>query len=351
MIFPDADRRHLKVSAVFAIIAALLIAAAAVLEAVIGSFASSTEFIHAGDRWSADGTRYATFARYDEAGMFSEDEAQHAAVNIDDKLIQASITPNENARSWTYAYSTETQVGFTGPKSTVTANVTVCGGDFIVFHPFRFTYGTFFLNDASNPMGVVLDRDLAWKLFGAENIIGMTLSYGDIEYTVVGIAEQESYDGIYGETYGSTPRAYMSYAGYRKLGMEDAPVTVFEATLPNPVSGFGLDIFENCLGKTGDSVTVSEVSERYTVARRWERIGDLKYSLTKMNQIKYPFWENEARVYDYLSSVMTVIQLVLLIAAALCLLAAVISFATSGFSPKKSFKRLFRIKSIREIEV
>ena len=48
----------------------------------------------------------------------------------------------------------------TGTKGTVNAKTLAVEGDFFTFHQLAFRFGGHFLYDNSNPMGVVLDRDL-----------------------------------------------------------------------------------------------------------------------------------------------------------------------------------------------
>ncbi|MBQ7600504.1 MAG: ABC transporter permease [Clostridia bacterium] len=348
-MFKDLDKKKLKVCGIIFLLCLALVASAGVIELVISGFSGRLEFIHAGDRWSSDSERYATIALYSEEGAISTQDVENWVHSMDEKLIEASITPHENASSWAWTASGHSELSLMGPKSSENAVVTVTMGDFFVFHPMKYTYGTAYLNDDSNPMGIVLDRNLAWRLFGAENIIGMTLSVGDYDYVVTGIASPESDSGPYGSTYGTGLRAYMSYAGFSKVS--SVSLTCFEAALPDAVKGFAKNIFDSAVTFDQQTASACEVSDRFSIKNRWDRAGELQYSLTRQNKVEYPYWENEARIYDYHASVLTIVQFVLLIAAAICLLLSLIFLGKSGFSPWKIIRRITAKHKIRNLEI
>ena len=344
-MFKDLDKKKLRISGIIFLICVALLAAVLIMELVISGFSKKLEFIHAGDRWSSDSQRYAAVDLYFEEGAMERQTVENWVHSIDEELIEASVTPNENARSWTWCASGTASLRLLGPKSSESAVVTVTAGDFFVFHPMTFTYGTSYLNDDSNPMGIVLDRNLAWRLFGSENVIGMTLSVGDFDYVVTGIASPESDSGPYGRTYGTAPRAYMSYAGFSKVS--SVSLTCFETALPNAVKGFAKNIFKEAVAYDAARAESSEVSDRFSISNRWKLAGELKDSLMRQNKIEYPYWENEARIYDYHAASMTVAQFVLLIAAAVCLLASLIILGKSGLSLWKIVRSVRRKHSIR----
>ena len=332
------DKSKIKKSVIFLCAAVLIAGIALSLQLIIGSFSSKLEFIHTGDRWSSDKSPYATIAMYTKQGEISDWSLENWVYSIDNALLKASVTPKENAKSWIYSFSAEKDVSLTGPKSTVNAKTVIVRGDYFAFHPFKYTYGSSFLNDPSVPMGIVLDRNLAWKLFGAENIIGMKWSVGDIEYTVVGISEPDGDASAYNKEYGEIPRAYMSYAGYQKID-SSLMFTNFEVCLPNSVKGFAKNIFDSQVSVQEGNGIRSEVSSRFSLENRWEILNNLKYSLISSNGIEFPYWENEARIYDYYSAVILLLQIALLVIALISLIVSVVFFAKSGFSIKKIIKK------------
>lgn len=336
------NKQLLKLSGICAIILVIALVVVGVFELLVNHYKNKLEYLDAGKRWSADGERYAVINMYAEEGSaVSSDQALSWANSMDSSLLKSSVTPNEGARSWTYTYAADVTVSVTGPKSTATAEAVAAGGDFFVFHPMKIVYGSSFLNDNSNPMGIVIDRNLAWKLFGAENIVGMTVKINGEEFVVTGITEPETDKGIYGYTYGTRPRMYMNYAGYIKTVGEDNSVTIFETALPNAVKGFAKNIFDGVVKVNEEKTEVIEVTERFSLRNRFNNMKTLKYSWIRADKIEYPYWENEAKVYDYYCAIFMIFEVAMAALFVVSLLIALVSVRFSGYSVIYDLKKLF----------
>ncbi len=331
----------LKASGITALVmigAALL---CGILELCVLGMHNSLDYLGAGKRWSADGERYAVVGMYTEqnAGI-SPDEAEGWVRSVDSALLEASVTPNEGARSWAWTYGTDAVLPVSGTKGTVNAEVLAVAGDFFVFHQLAFRYGGGFLNDNSNPMGVVLDRDLAWRVYGAENIVGMTVTVNGEEYTIVGITDRESSSAAYKKAYGDTPRMYMSYRGYAKVA--ESGVSFFEAALPNSVRGFAMNIFSSAVRVNEDSSAVLEATDRFSLKNRYDNMKELAYAWVSINKIEFPYWENEARVCDYRAAVMMLFEVAFAAVAGTSLILSFILLRISGWTLTGSVKTLWK---------
>ena len=260
--------------------------------------------------------------------------------SVDSALLEASVTPNEGARSWAWTYGTDAVLPVNGTKGTVNAEVLAVAGDFFVFHQLAFRYGGGFLNDNSNPMGVVLDRDLAWRVYGAENIVGMTVTVNGEEYTIVGITDRESSSAAYKKAYGDTPRMYMSYRGYAKVA--ESGVSFFEAALPNSVRGFAMNIFSSAVRVNEDSSAVLEATDRFSLKNRYDNMKELAYAWVSINKIEFPYWENEARVCDYRAAVMMLFEVAFAAVAGTSLILSFILLRISGWTLTGSVKTLWK---------
>lgn len=340
---PEVNKKMLAVSGISAIIFAVSLALLGIFELIVMSISSNIDFINAGDRWSADGERFAVITLYTEQGdTLSEDQIGAWARSVDSSLLEASIAPeNENARSWAYTYAFEETLNVMGPRASASAQTIAAGGDFFVFHPLEFIYGAPFLNDSSLPNGVVLDEDLAWKLFGAVNIIGMEMTIEETPFTVVGITRRESKNGIYDYTYGERPRMYMSYAGYAKLYGDEPRITMFESAIPNAVRSFAKNIYDGVVKANEETSTVMEASDRFSLQNRYNNMKLLKYSWIRENKIEYPYWENVARVADHRCAIMMIFEVVLAAAAVISMLGSFILLRLSGYSLIDSGKNIY----------
>ncbi len=336
------NRKQLAASGIAAIIFSVSALLLGVFELVVTGISGSIGFLDAGERWSASGDRFAVITLYTEEGAaLSGDQVRSWVRSIDAKLLESSVAPNENARSWAHTYAAEETMTVTGPKGNATAEVIAAGGDFFVFHPQEFVYGAAFLNDESNPNGVVLDEDLAWKIFGATDIIGMEMSINETPFVVTGVSRRVSDKGIYNYTYGERPRMYMSYAGYIKLRGDENHITMFETALPNAVRGFALNIFNGSVSVNEETMTVMEATDRFSLRNRFNNMKILKYSWIRENKIEYPYWENEAKVSDYRCAILMIFEVVLAGIAAGSMLVSFILLRISGYTVTDSVKNLY----------
>ncbi|MBQ7930505.1 MAG: ABC transporter permease [Clostridia bacterium] len=338
------NRKLLRLSGIFAIIFIVSMLIVGILEWIVLGISGTIDFIDAGDRWSASGERFAVITLYtEENSALSKDQVESWVHKTDTALLESSISPKENARSWAYTYAVEKTLTVSGPKAQATAEAIAAGGDFFVFHPQEFVYGSAFLNDPSNPNGVVIDEDLAWKIFGATDIVGMELTVNGTPFTVSGVSRPTSDTGIYAYTYGERPRMYMSYAGFIKLFGDDTHITMYEAALPNSVKGFARNIFNGAVSYNEETMSVMEASDRFSLLNRYNNMKILKYSWIRENKIEYPYWENEAKVSDYRCAILMIFEAAFAAAAVISMLLAFILLRISGYTVTDSMKNSYHM--------
>ncbi len=332
------NKKTLKAAAVTAIVLVFALTVVGVIELVVGGKRDSLDYLKAGKRWSSDGSPYAVIAAYtDDDNGFDESTLGMWEHSMESALTEAAVS-SVGGRRWAYAASFETELTVSAKKTT-TALVTVAVGDFFTFHTYDFVFGSGFLNDMSNPMGVVLDEDLAWKLFGATNVVGMTFTAGGEEYTVSGVYKPEKTGGAYGYTYGKRPRMIMSGRGYAKIGQ--CSYTTYEAVLPNPVKSFAKNIFDNVIRLNEDKSDIIEATKRFSLENRFSNMKKLTYSWININTLEYPYWENEARVSDYRCARLMIFEIIFASVAGAALIASIVLVVVSGYTPVASVKNLF----------
>lgn len=334
---PNVNKKILKLSGIIALVFLASALILGICELAVAGIKGSFDFLKSGERWAPDGEPYAVISLYtEESAALSADQVESWAHSIDSALLQSSIAPSsENARSWAYTYAAEKTMSVSGPAGSGTAEVIAAGGDFFVFHPLDFIYGSAFLNDTSNPNGVVIDDMLAWKIFGAVNIVGMEMTIDENIYTVVGVTTRESEHGIYNYTYGDRPRMYMSYAGYTKLQSSDgstADITLFETVLPNEVKSFAKNIFDGVVTANEETMTEIESTDRFSLINRYNNMKILKYSWIRENKIEYPYWENEERVADYRCAILMIFEVAFAAVTVVSMLTSFILLRISGYT-------------------
>lgn len=261
-------------------------------------------------RWSAD-EPYSLVSVYSaENTPMTLNDIFTARVNIEKKLVENSIAAEkENARVWADAFSSAQEL-ITVDAGTFTseANLIVTGGDFALFHPMDFIFGSFYSEDAIMRDNVVIDEVLAWRLYGSSNIVGKPVLIKGKYYFVSGVFRQSG-DKNMERVYGDKPRIFMSYSGYDIISPDKAADFIcYEACLPDAVSGFGKKILTEAMALEDNTDRVMENSTRYSLKSRFGIIRNFGMRSVVDSPVYYQYWENAARITDDKAALLLVMQ-------------------------------------------
>ena len=249
-------------------------------------------------QWQAGDTEYV------HVSAFISEDAQRRlesfllmGPNVDNALAAVALEPeNENARLWADAYSGEASVTVSNEYNTQTAIATCTGGDFFMFHPVEMLSGWYYLENDNTDTLVILDENLAWRLFGGTNIAGMALEINGYACTVAGVSKvPDDEDEL--AAYGEELRLYMSCSFYERQG-QDVNLTCYEALVPEPVTGFGLETIEAALGLSESQCELEQNTGRYSLKSGLETAREYRQRAQRINKIYYPWWENYAKGVD-----------------------------------------------------
>ena len=333
------SRKWMTAAVICAAVMVVFLAFAGICELVSRGMTAEIKELDAGSRWTSDGSPYATIALYtDTETAFDRSTVEGYAYAITNALLTASIDSPEGGSVWTYAYYGEQSTSVTGPKGSSAAEMQFVGGSYFTFHPLSFLYGAPFSYDSTLPDGVVIDEDLAWRVFGAIDVVGMELTWNNRSFTVCGVVQKERDTEAYKKAYGDTGRMYMSYYGYEMAGGNTQAITAFEATIPNAVKSFAINLFKGAVTVNEDTMVLYENSDRYSFVNRFKRIKELPYRGMRTERIIYPCYENELCVLDFQTGIWMVVEVVMLSIAAFGLICAIFCVAHSGFSPSTIVK-------------
>ena len=203
-------KRHVVIAAVNA----AAIAGAAVLSIAGSSVASAQKYNYAYERWKGSGKdSYSQMSCFfnSDAG-FTTDTIAGVRGQLLNELKNISVVPKEGQKLCPDAYSAP--VGTAAVKCDVTgrsdAQVTAVGGDFFYFRDFTLIDGAFFTDSDIMQDGAVIDRELAWELYGSENVSGMNIYINGVKCYISGViaAPETDYEK---KCIGKTPQAYVSY--------------------------------------------------------------------------------------------------------------------------------------------
>lgn len=156
----------------------------------------------------------------------------------------------------------------------------------------------------------IIDADAAWQLFGSNDVAGMTVNIGGIPHIVTGVVERPS--GRLAEAAGlDTTLVYVSYQTLSELGSSNG-INHYEIVMPDPVTDFAVNFIREKLGTEEKKTEVVDNTARYGFLPRLKLL--LQFGTRSMNgkAIIYPYWENIARGYEDILTVMTLFELLFL---------------------------------------
>ena len=312
-------RKHRMILTVDAVCLAFF----AVLGVHIGKVASKQIDEHTADRWNAEliPEKYAQISVFSErTGAFTQDTVSQIRSSIQKLLTAASMIPQDmpkGAHVWTDCYSAQysitvskdTEIGETS-ASDVTA--VGAGGDFFEFHPIKLLSGSYFYDDDAEDDPVIIDSNLAWQLFGSNDVTGMYLYIGDHMFVVGGVAAAPAAsDGSAADlAYRSSGYIYIPFKHYTEVTGSKS-VTEYEAVMPQPVSKFAFSSMQSALGvsdaelgkrnvitKMG-SLEIIENSSRFDSSELLADLKRLPEEQMRGNALCYPYWENVQRYTEF----------------------------------------------------
>ena len=222
------------------------------------------------------------------------DAVQSFRQTLQKKLTEASLTAPEGGSLYTDTYYGSAQLSVTGKRGSSTVKVMGVGGNFFLFHPLRLRSGSYISSRDVMQDRVVLDEELAWKLFGGVDVAGLTVTVGNRSCIVAGVIARE---GDFADKLANMDGAglFMSYDEYAKAN-EKASVTAYEIVMPNMIDGFARGIMkDNFPVGSGDIV---ENTTRYGLSATLNNLKNYGKRSMRSNGVIYPYWENASRLTE-----------------------------------------------------
>lgn len=227
---------------------------------------------------------------------------------IDSKMVEASIEAPSGGSLWNFAYSGNGIITASTDRGSAEICAVGIGGDFFFFHRPVLTSGNYISGNDLMQDGVVLEKELAWKLFGATEVSGMELLINGNRYYVAGVIEAEK-DFASKKAKIPSGGLYMSYTKLSEL--TDTGIDCYEAVLPSPVSGFALNLFkENFPAKNCDII---EVNKRYGIKNILSVAGSFGERSMRTDGIVFPEWENAARLTEDYCAVLFILSVIFIL--------------------------------------
>lgn len=214
--------------------------------------------------------------------------------SIESSLNDAGIESVEGKQYWADAFSATTKLTVTGAKESAEVTAVGVGGDFFLFHPYELLSGGYLTPDDVMQDRVILDYELAWKLFGSADLAGMSVTIDEKPYYVAGVIRRET-DKFSEKALPEEPLMFLSYS---ELPTEEgeAGISCYEFVMADPITDFAKNLATESFAG-GKSVVVQN-STRYSFGNIFGFFKDFGLSSISDNGVIYPYWENAARISE-----------------------------------------------------
>lgn len=302
-----------------------------VMTAVGGTMAKSQEYNYAASEWGGKKGNYTQMSCFfsDDAG-FSTDSVNGVRSTMLGELQTVSVVPEEGRTlvpdAWSASLGNCQAISDTNSRTET--EVTAVGGDFFLFRDFKLLDGVYFTKDDLMQDGAVIDRNLAWALYGSDKISGMNMYINGVQFYIAGVIDLPGTKPEK-ECAGKTPRAYISYdmaysvsAGTSQKSMTgrtlagdmvtdvDMPgvqipekftkITCYECIIPSPVDSFASNTVKKIFGdQYKGKISIVNNTGRFAPKKRAKAYKKLSSSVVRKDGIVYPYWENASRIVEY----------------------------------------------------
>lgn len=247
------------------------------------------------------------------------------------KTDKETTSEDDDKKLWIDAYSAETTSVVvrkaTDVKPEASAEVTLTGvsGDYYLFHPMKMLAGAFLSDDTLDPKKIVIDKELAFKLFGSYNAVGSEVMINERAYTIVGVLEYGD-TKIDKKTSGDLVHAYILFEELNYLSSaaanltgttsqdavfdsegQESPalaITCYEVVLPNKIRGIALQNLQNAMetaGKVEKNFLFVDNTDRFSPLRLYDTIFPIGDNTIDRQAYKLPFWELSAQTAESVS--------------------------------------------------
>ena len=255
------------------------------------------------------GERFAQFSvMFPYTYRFGDEQIYNVRRTIDSSLLAASLEASESRTLYTDAWSAFGVVSISGDRGSAAATAIGVGGDFFLFHPFYLRSGSYISSSDVMRDRIVLDEELAWRLFGSVHLAGMKVVINGAPFVIAGvIARQTDTANVKAyEAFADGGGLFMSYEALNALLAGSygdgggAVINNYEIILPDPVSGFAKEIIEKAF--TDDSLYIVDTTDRFSVTALYNVLRSFGQRSMLTDPIAFPYWENAARyAEDWLS--------------------------------------------------
>lgn len=344
---------------VIACVNALSLIGTLVLTIAGNSLAKSQSYNYMAQKWDSTGGCSQVSCFFAEDAGVTVDNIGGVKASMLTALQNISVIPEENQKLVTEAYSTsagEAVVRSDTTNGRSNAELTAVGGDFFLFRNFDFIDGSYFSENDIMQDGAVIDRNLAWALYGSDRVSGKNIYIDGVKFYIAGVIDtpQTKYEK---KTVGENPIAYISYDGANLLNSNSSTktdkndftdnggfmdtglkkITCYECIMPDPVENYAYNAVDGYFKSYEGKYTIVSNSERFKPSVRAKAHKNLADYAVVSNSVIYPYWENASRIVEFkLTSVYFYRRLTYIIPVLTLLYLLIILWKTAGWARRKA---------------
>ena len=359
-------------------VVALLALAIFLLQLRRDSIVNSLTDQNEAERWSYEGQRCGQVSIFfNESSQVKRDNIREFEYNLNKGMITAGLQgagalPEDDNTVWASCFSAAGTLDVVRGNKKVTTLCYGVGGDFFQFHPMELLSGSYFDGNAVMKDYCVLDADLAWQLFGSNNIIGEQVMISGVPHFITGVIRRDntkfakaagltrpviftSFESL--ATYGTIDNTAISTAsksaattastssgsdddadedegssgGGSDINENAGGITCYELVMPAPVKGYAGTFVQQTLSLDTDNVEVVNNSERFGNEALLSVIAGYGTRSMQVRSLTYPYWENAARGYEDICAMLLLMQII----CALLIVLLVVIMIVRSYSRKK----------------
>lgn len=243
--------------------------------------------------WRGDNeTRFSQISVFvSESSAISINDIYAFRNKMSKELRNNTVSSNINKTQYTDCWSCVGSAKVANDSISGNTSVLAIGGNYFDFHPLPLLYGSYLRESDIMQDAVILDDRLAWYLFGAVNVVGMTINIDGTDHLIVGIVEHES-DNASSSADSSETRIFMSYEAFCNNFESKPSITCYEVVLPNPVKNYAINLVNDTFSSKRSEII--ENTHRFSFDNLVKIINN--FPERSMNSdVPYPYWENAAR--------------------------------------------------------
>jgi len=298
---------------------------------------------------------------FPESAMFEVENMRSIHTDIDQALLNASIESTAQQSVYVEAWSALGEVTLLCNRGTpVTAQVIGVGGDFFHFHPLRLRSGNYLSPNDVMKDRILLDEELAWRLFGAVDLAGMEVlvrggssigaggATGTRIFTIAGVISRES-DFASSRAYTGGAGLFMPFEMLSEVSDGELLITCYEIVMPDPITNFAFNTMTDAF--TGYSAHIVENSARFSLSKSFSAIRAFGQRSILTDTIAFPYWENAARYAEDWLALLLVLAMLFAVYPVVCGVYYGVLAIRFGFRQiKKAIIRLIDKRDKRQYE-